>query len=264
MKQVLISCLVVILFTQCSRVPLTGRKAVTLLPESMMQSMASGQYTSFLSQNKPMQGTSDAEMVNRVSRNIISVVEQYFTKKGQADKLSGYKWEHKLVNDNVANAWAMPGGKIVVYSGILPITQNEAGLAAVIGHEVAHAIAKHGNERMSQALIAQGIQIAGAVALEKKPEMQNLFLQSYGLGSQLGLLAFSRKQESEADEMGMIFMALAGYNPTEAVEVWKRMALKSTGQAPPEILSTHPSNQTRIAKLTKLLPKVMQYYTARK
>jgi predicted Zn-dependent protease len=153
----------------------------------------------------------------------------------------------------------MPGGKIVVYSGLLPITQNEAGLAAVIGHEVSHALARHGNERMSNTLIAQGIQLAGAVALEKKPEMQNLFLQSYGVGSQLGLLAFSRRDENEADEMGMNFMSLAGYNPSEAINVWKRMSERG-GQQPPEFLSTHPSNATRISRLTAHLPKAMKYY----
>ncbi len=154
----------------------------------------------------------------------------------------------------------MPGGKIVVYTGLLPITQNEAGLAAVIGHEVAHAIARHGNERMSQSVVAQGIGIAGAIALEKKPEMQTLFLQSYGLGSQLGLLAFSRKQELEADRLGMIFMSIAGYNPAEAVNVWKRMAQGNGKQAPPEIMSTHPSNDTRIKELNKFLPEALKYY----
>jgi predicted Zn-dependent protease len=258
-KFILLVSIVTLCTMACHRVPLSGRKQLNLLPESMMINMAATQYTTFLSTNTPMQGTTDVEMVNRVSQRIVDQVTQYFTKKGEIKKLDGYKWEYKLVKSNEANAWAMPGGKIVVYAGLLPITQNEAGLAAVIGHEICHAIARHGNERMSQSVIAQGIGIAGAVALEKKPEMQQLFMQSYGVGSQLGLLAFSRKQEKEADELGMIFMALAGYNPAEAINVWKRMASLNK-QAPPEILSTHPSNQSRIDYLTKYLPKALNFY----
>jgi predicted Zn-dependent protease len=261
-KQIIFCASALLISGACNRVPMTGRRSITLLPESMMQSMASAQYATFLSTNKPAQGTTDAEMVNRVSKRIVDAVDEYFVKRNKKAQLAGYNWEYKLINQNEANAWAMPGGKIVVYSGLLPITQNEAGLAAVIGHEVSHALAKHGNERMTQNLIAQGIQIAGAVGLQNKPEMQNLFLQSYGIGSQLGLLAFSRQQESEADEMGIMFMSLAGYNPSEAVNVWKRMAARG-GQAPPEFLSTHPSNETRIAHLTKLLPKALKYYQPR-
>lgn len=260
MKKILIALVVFSTIHACKRVPLTGRKSMAMLPESMMQNMAASQYTSFLTTNKPVQGSSDAEMVDRVSTRIIKVVNDYFAKRNRTKELAGYKWEHKLIKDNVANAWAMPGGKIVVYSGLLPITQNEAGLAAVIGHEVSHALARHGNERMTQGLIAQGIQIAGAVALQEKPEMQNLFLQSYGIGSQLGLLAFSRKQESEADRMGLIFMSMAGYNPAEAVNVWKRMSQMNTGPKPPEFLSTHPSNERRIADLTKLQAEALKYY----
>ncbi len=261
MKKILLPLLLCLVgVNSCKRVPLTGRKQLTLLPETMMQSMASQQYATFLSTNKPSIGTSDAEMVDRVSSRIINVVKDFYAKRPKVGSLAGYNWEYKLINQNEANAWAMPGGKIVVYSGLLPITQNEAGLAAVIGHEVSHALARHGNERMTSGLIAQGIQIAGAVALQQKPEMQNLFLQSYGVGSQLGLLAFSRKQESEADRMGLIFMSMAGYNPTEAVNVWKRMAAMNTKQAPPEFMSTHPSNARRIADLTKLIPEAMKFY----
>jgi predicted Zn-dependent protease len=262
MKKVILAVAICIGVVGCGRVPMTGRKSINLLPESMMQNMAASQYTTFLTQNKPMQGTTDAEMVNRVSSRIVAAVTDYFTKRNKQSYLAGYKWEYKLIQDNVANAWAMPGGKIVVYSGLLPITQNEAGLAAVIGHEVSHALARHGNERMSQTLIAQGIQLAGAVALQQKPEMQNLFMQSYGVGSQLGLLAFSRRDENEADEMGMNFMSLAGYNPAEAINVWKRMSERG-GQQPPEFLSTHPSNATRISRLTAHLPKAMKYYVPR-
>jgi predicted Zn-dependent protease len=261
MKNILSTLIITCLLVGCgSKVIMTGRRQVKLLPESMMQNMAASQYASFLSTNKFVQGTTDAEMVNRVSKRIIGAVNDYYGKRNRMKDLAGYNWEYKLINQNVANAWAMPGGKIVVYSGLLPITQNEAGLAAVIGHEVSHALANHGNERMTQGLLAQGIQIAGAVALSKKPEVQNLFLQSFGIGSQLGLLAFSRQQESEADRIGLIFMSIAGYNPNEAVNVWRRMA--STGkQQPPEFLSTHPSNETRIAQLTKLLPEALKFYT---
>ncbi len=245
----------------CSRVPLTGRKQAAWIPSGQMQSMSYSQYSQFMRQNRPITGTKDAQMVKRVGQRISSAVTSYLHSKGLQKRVAGFKWEYNLVQSNQANAWCMPGGKIAVYTGILPITQTEAGLAAVMGHEVAHAIAKHGNERMTQALGVQLGTAAGQIALSNKnPQHQNLFNQAVGVGGQLGMLAFSRKHELEADEMGMIFMAKAGYNPQEAINLWRRMAANSKGQRPPEFLSTHPHESTRIAALQKVLKRAQVYY----
>ena len=248
--------LTTIVATSCSRVPLTGRKQAAWIPAGQMQSMSYTQYSQFMSQNRPINGTKDAQMVKRVGQRISGAVTSFLQSKGLQSRVAGFKWEYNLIQSNQANAWCMPGGKIAVYTGILPITQTEAGLAAVMGHEVAHAIAKHGNERMTQALGIQLGATAGQVALSNKnPQHRNLFNQAIGAGGQLGMLAFSRKHELEADEMGMIFMAKAGYNPQEAINLWKRMAANSKGQKPPEFLSTHPHESTRIAALQKVLKK---------
>lgn len=180
-------------------------------------------------------------------------------------RVEGFKWEFNLVDDNAVNAWCMPGGKVVFYTGILPITKTEKGLAVVMGHEVAHAIARHGNERMSQGLATQLGGVALGVALSNKPQQtQQIFNQAYGVGSTLGTLKFSRKHESEADKMGAIFMALAGYNPQESVELWRRMKASSGGAAPPEFMSTHPSHDTRIKDLQAYMPKALKYYRGSK
>ncbi|MCY7311921.1 MAG: M48 family metallopeptidase, partial [Chitinophagaceae bacterium] len=205
------------LLIACSNNALTGKKQLTLLPESELQTMAIGEYQTFLSSNKVVSASNnrDAEMVKRVGNRIVKAVETYYADKGMSDKLAGFKWETNLVEDKNVNAWCMPGGKIVVYTGILPVTQNEAALAAVMGHEVSHALLQHGNQRMSQGLLATVGQVALAVAVANKPqETQNLFLGAYGAGAQLGiLLPFSRKHELEADRYGLIWTAMAGYNP---------------------------------------------------
>ena len=246
----------------CTRVPITGRSQLNLIPESTMQSMAVQEYQSFLSQNKAVSPSvsKDAEMVRRVGGRIAQAVTTYMTQNNLGSEVANYKWEFNLVNDKQVNAWCMPGGKVVVYTGLLPVTQNESALACVMGHEVAHAIARHGNERMSQGLVAQGIQIAGAVALNKNPQAQNIFMQAVGVGGPLGLMAYGRQNELEADHLGLIFMAMAGYNPNEAVPFWTRMANAGSGQKPPELLSTHPSDDRRIAQLQKLMPEAMKYY----
>ncbi len=246
----------------CYTNPVTGRSSVNLVDEGTMRSLASKEYASFLSQNPPVasKGSRDAEMVQRVGSRLASAVKSYLDSKGQSSLIAGYQWEFHLVNNKEANAWCMPGGKVVVYSGIMPIVQNEAGLAVVLGHEIAHAISRHGNERMSQALLVQMGGEALSVALANKPaETQNIFASLYGVSSQLGTLAYSRKQESEADHVGLIFMALAGYNPNEAVPFWQRMAV-SGGPKPPEILSTHPADATRIKNLREWLPEALKYY----
>lgn len=248
----------------CSKNALSGKNQLTLLPESELQTMAVGEYQQFLSSNKVVAPSKnrDAEMVNRVGNRIVKAVEQYYADKGLSDKLTGFKWEVNLVDDKAANAWCMPGGKIVVYTGILPITQNEAALAAVMGHEVSHALLQHGNQRMSQGLLQQLGGVALSVAVANKPaETQNLFLGAYGAGTQLGvLLPFSRKHELEADRYGLIWTAMAGYNPEEAIYLWERMEQASNGQKPPEFLSTHPSEGRRIDQIREYLPEAMKYY----
>ena len=248
----------------CSKNALTGKSQFTLLPESQLQSMAVTEYQSFLSTNKVVaaSGNRDAEMVKRVGNRIIKAVEEHYAEIGKSDKLTGFNWEVNLVNDAQVNAWCMPGGKIVVYTGILPVTQNEAALAAVMGHEVSHALLQHGNQRMSQGLVQQLGGVALSVALSSKPaETQNLFMGAYGVGTQVGvLLPFSRSNELEADRYGLIFAARAGYNPQEAIGLWERMEKLSNGQKPPEFLSTHPSEGKRIRQLQELMPEALKYY----
>lgn len=251
----------ILFMSACSRVPITGRSQLNLIPESTMNQMAVSQYRSFLSENKVVSksGNKNAEMVQRVGSRIAQAVTTYFTNHNMADRIKNYKWQFNLVQSDEANAWCMPGGKVVVYTGLLPITKNETALAVVLGHEIAHAVARHGNERMSQQLIAQGIQVAGATALSKNPTTQNIFLQAFGVGGTLGLNAFSRRDELEADELGLIFMAMAGYDPREALPFWKRMAQMNKGNVP-VFLSDHPSDAKRINQIKRLLPTAMKYY----
>jgi predicted Zn-dependent protease len=246
----------------CATVPITGRRQLSLVPESTINSLAAGQYGEFISSHKLSVNAAGTRMVKVVGRNIQSAVERYFQEQNQIGKLRGYKWEFNLVEDSLVNAWCMPGGKVVVYTGILPYTKDENGLAVVMGHEIAHAIAQHGDERMSQGLIAQMGGVALSVALNDKPEQTKaLFMTAYGVGATVGvLLPYSRLQESEADRIGLIFMAMAGYDPHGALEFWKRMAQQSKGGAPPEFLSTHPSDETRIRNIESLLPEAMEYY----
>lgn len=256
--------LIIATIAACSRNPLSGKNQLTLLPESELQSMATTEYQQFLSTNKVVSSSNnrDAEMVRRVGQRITRAVEGYYAEKGWADKLAGFKWEYNLVDDKAVNAWCMPGGKIVVYTGILPVTQNEAALAAVMGHEVSHALLQHGNQRMSSGLLQQLGGVALSVALANKPaETQNLFLGAYGAGTQVGImLPFSRNHELEADRYGLIFTAMAGYNPQEAIGLWQRMEALSNGQKPPEFLSTHPAEGRRIEQLQQYMPEAMTYY----
>ncbi len=245
----------------CSKVPITGRRQMNMLPESQLMSMSLTAYQTFLSENKALaNGNQDTRNVREVGDKISKSVEKFLHDKGQSKRIKGFEWEFNVVDDPTVNAWCMPGGKVVFYTGILPITKTASGIAVVMGHEIAHAVARHGNERMSQGLIVQAGGIGLSVALSEQPELaQGLLLQSFGVGSQLGMLKFSRTHESEADKMGLIFMAMAGYNPQEAVEFWKRMAALG-GQKPPEFLSTHPSDETRIADLEEFMPEAMKYY----
>jgi predicted Zn-dependent protease len=242
---------------------ISGRKQLHLLPESQLQAMASQQYRSFLSQNRVVSASRDrdAEMVRRVGQRLTSAVTSYLRSKGAADQLEGYKWEYNLVDNKEANAWCMPGGKIVVYTGLLPYTRNEAALAIVVGHEIMHAVLQHGNARMSQGLLQQLGATGLSVALAQKPQQtQNILMQAYGVGSTVfGILPFSRRDESEADHYGLIIAAIAGYNPQEAVPFWQRMASQNKSK-PPAFLSSHPSDAQRIADIKKWMPEAMSYY----
>lgn len=255
---------VIATFVACSTNPITGRKQFKLVSEQELQAMATQEYRQFLSQNSTISPSADrdAEMVRRVGQRLANAIESFYRQQGMTDILAGYNWEFNLVNNKEANAWAMPGGKIVVYTGLLPITQNEAALANVLGHEISHAIFQHGNERMSQGLAQQLGGAALSVALSNKPAAtQNIFMQAYGVGSQVGvLLPFSRKHELEADRFGMRWAAMAGYNPREAISLWQRMEKMSGGQKPPEFMSTHPSEGRRIEQLEKYLPEALKYY----
>lgn len=247
----------------CSEVPITGRRQLSLVPASIVTSMSAQQYTQFLSESKVSADSQKVAMVKRVGQNIVAAVDEFCKTNCDENPFEGYQWEINLIEDQQVNAFAMPGGKVVVYTGILPTAQTEAGLATVMGHEIAHVFAGHGEERMSQGLLTQLGGVALSTALQKQPEQtQNLFMSAYGLGSQIGvLLPFSRLHESEADRLGLIFMAMAGYNPSEAVGFWTRMAaVKGDQAAPPEFLSTHPADETRIRKLQELLPEAMEYY----
>ena len=247
----------------CSSVPITGRKQLNIIPDSQMLSMSFQQYNDFINTNKLSTDANNTEMVKRVGSNIENAVQRYMSQNSMADRLDGYKWEFNLVESPDINAWCMPGGKVVVYTGILPITQNESGLAVVMGHEVAHAIAEHGGERMSQVLLTQLGGIALSEALSSQPQQtRDLWLGVYGLGAQVGvLLPYSRTHESEVDRLGLIFMSMAGYDPNVAVGFWERMAAQKQGQAPPEFLSTHPSDKTRIDDIKKNLPEALKYYS---
>jgi predicted Zn-dependent protease len=257
----IVLCGLVSLLSGCTEVEITGRKQFNIVPDSTMNSMSFQSYGEFLSAHKLSTNTEQTQMVKRVGSRIQNAVEQYCTNNNIKDRLAGYEWDFNLVEDPNVNAWCMPGGKVVVYTGILPVTQGETGLAVVMGHEIAHAFAKHGAERMSQGLLVELGGVALSAALKDKPELtKNLFMQSYGIGSQLGVLKYSRVHESEADHLGLIFMAMAGYNPQEAISFWQRMATQKTGAQPPEFLSTHPADQTRIQNLKALLPDAMKYY----
>ena len=257
-KNISISLVLIALVFSCATNPFTGKKTMALVSNDQLFPTAFAQYNQFLSENKVITGTADAAMVKRVGQKIAVAAERWLTANGHAGYLNDYKWEYNLVDDKAINAWCMPGGKIVVYTGILPVAKGEAGLAAIMGHEVAHALANHGQQRMSAAYVQQGVALAGNVVIQDD-KSRNAFNQYYGIGSQVGvMLPFSRSHETEADKIGLYLMAIAGYNPDEAAELWKRMSNQSSGQAPPELLSTHPSNESRIANLTSLAPTAKQ------
>lgn len=263
MKKKLIVFIFLAFILSCVQVPITGRKQVNLLSESDLMKMSLTEYKKFIDSHPIVPDTDpNTQLVKKVGKNIQAAVERFMnSNKKYKQRIAGYNWQFNLTQeDKTVNAWCMPGGKVMVYTGLLPVTQTETALAVVMGHEIAHAIARHGNERMSQQLALQtGGQVLSTVVGTQSATTQTIFNESYGIAAGLGALAYSRKHETEADKLGLVFMAMAGYNPAEAVEFWGRMAKASKGGGP-AILSTHPSDEARIAEIRKFLPKAMKYY----
>ena len=258
-KKYTLGLLALAFVVSCSKNPFTGKNTLALVPNSEILPSAFQQYGQFLSENKVISGTTDAKRVETVGTKIKVAAEKWLNANGYTGYLNDYQWEYKLVESKEVNAWCMPGGKIVVYSGLLPITQNDAGLATVLGHEVSHALSNHGQQRMSAGLLQQlGAAGVGVAIGNKSQQTQQIAMTAYGAVTEYGgMLPFSRNHESEADKIGLTLMAIAGYNPDQAIIFWERMAAKSaaSGQAPPEFASTHPSDATRIAALRELIPQ---------
>ena len=264
MKRLFFLIAAVILIGNCTTVPITGRRQLDLVPASQVITLSFDGYKQVLKDNKLSTNMEQTKIVKNVGLRIQHAVETYMAQHNLKDNLNGFQWEFNLLESPTVNAFCMPGGKVAFYTGIMPICKDEIGVAVVMGHEVAHAIANHGGERMSQGLIQQMGGVAIAVALKDKPgTTQQLAMSAYGAGSTVfGILPYSRLHESEADRLGLIFMAMAGYDPHEAPKFWERMASLSKGKTQPELLSTHPSDATRIQDLNKEVPEAMKYYKA--
>ncbi len=245
----------------CSKVPITGRKQFNMVPDGMISQLSLTTYRDFLSQNPPLpESNPKVAMVKKVGSGISAAVIKFLNDNGKKEKSTSFEWEFNLVESPEVNAWCLPGGKVVVYTGILPYSKDEAGLAVIMGHEIAHAVANHGGERMSQqlAVVAGGISLE--LAMQKQPsQTQDIFNLAYGVGSTLGTLAYSRTHEYEADKLGMVFMAMAGYDPTRALTFWEDMA-SIPGVSPPELLSTHPKSENRIRAIRDFIPKANNYF----
>ncbi len=259
----LVILLVMLLLAACAHVPVTGRNQLSLVSSQELIPQSEKAYREFLGKHKLCRDPDKVAMVKRVGNRIARAVEQYLAQNGKQDLIKGYNWEFNLVEDKQKNAWCMPGGKVVVYTGLLPICRDETGLAVVLGHEIAHAVANHAGERISQSMLLQmgGVALAAVVGSQTSISPRAV-LDLYGLGANVGvMLPYSRMQELEADKLGLIFMAMAGYDPRKALDFWQRMdvAAKKAGR-PPEFLSTHPSSVTRMQKIKEFIPEAMRYY----
>jgi len=251
-KKIQILFFAILIFSGCTTNPLTGQRTMAFVNNSSLFPQSFAQYQQFINENTVIKNTADADMVTRVGSRLASAAQRWLEREGYSQYLNGYRWEYNLVSDTTVNAWCMPGGKIVIYTGILPVTQTEEGLAVVMGHEIAHALLNHGQQRVSASILQQLGAVGVAVLTSRaSEEAQTLSMLGYALGSSLlGTLPFSREHESEADRYGLILMAIAGYNPDSAVPFWQRMAALGGGSTP-EFLSTHPSNTTRIRQLNE-------------
>jgi predicted Zn-dependent protease len=255
MSKQLVYLMLILFVYSCSTVPITERKRVNIVDDSQILPASFAQYENFLKENKLSTDAKLTSEIQNVGLRISKSVDRFMRANGMTAEANNYQWEFKLVQDDQMNAWCLPGGKVVFYTGILPVCKNTDGIAAVMGHEIAHAFAKHGQERMTSAYGKQLGGIAVAIGTSgQNYETQMLWNSIYGISSQVGMLAYSRTHETEADKLGMVFMIMAGYDPEEAIQLWKRMKDNSKGEAPPEFLSTHPSNDTRIEDLKKYLP----------
>ena len=253
--------LALLIIQSCATVPVTGRRQLSLVSNSEIIAESAAQYEQVLNESKLGTDAQQVEMVKRVGNKIKVAVESYMQTKGLASQLEGFNWEFNVIQDDkTVNAWCMPGGKVAFYTAILPICKDEDGVAVVMGHEVAHAIANHGRERMSQSMLQNGLLTSLGAAMGQNPsQTSQLLLQAVGAGTNIGLLKFSRDDESEADHIGLIFLAMAGYDPTTAPKFWERMSALSGGQQPLEFLSTHPSHETRIRDLQGWIPEALSY-----
>lgn len=261
MKRMMAFFALAVLVAGCATVPITGRRQLSLVSDSEVLSSSLSQYRSYMGKAKVSGNRIQAEQVERVGRRIADATERYLRANGLGKEVSSYAWEFNLVEDKEVNAFCMPGGKIVVYTGLMKLVGSDDELAVVLGHEVAHAVAKHSNERMSQQMVAQaGAAVVGFATAQRSAAIQSAASGVYGLGAQYGaLLPFSRKHESEADYMGLALMAMAGYDPAAAPAFWRKMSAKG-GSKTPELLSTHPSDSTRIAAIEKVLPEIRTKY----
>ena len=261
MKKIVFLTVLACIIVACSSVLLTGRRQLLLVPDADVLALSYQSYKEFLDTAPLSKNTTNTALVKKVGKNISTAVENYLRANGMEAEVTNYAWEFSLVQGAEVNAFCMPGGKVVFYEGILPLTQTEAGIAVVMGHEVAHAVAKHSSEQISQQMLLEyGAAITDALTANKSEVVRGSINTLYGIGAQVGVaLPFSRTHEYESDRLGLIFMAMAGYDPAEAVGFWERMAAAKTG-APLEFLSTHPSDANRIAKIKELLPEAMQYY----
>jgi len=262
LKKIALLTITLFILYGCATVPVTGRKQLSLVSSDEINAMAAQQYAEVIAKGPLSNNADQTDMIKRVGSRIQKGVEQYMKEKGASSQLTGFKWEFNLIQDDkTVNAWCMPGGKVAFYTAILPICKDETGIAVVMGHEVAHAIANHGRERMSQGLVQEfGMSTLGAAMGQNPGVTSQIFQQAVGMGSQVGMLKFSRSHESEADHIGLIFMAMAGYDPQQAPLFWERMSALSGGQKPPEFLSTHPADETRVKDLQGWMPEALGYY----
>ena len=260
MKKIVVLVVAVFLFSECSTVPITGRKRVNFVSDAQVLPASFAQYKGFLEENKISTNREMTNQIKEVGKNVSAAVDRFMRANNMIAEANSYKWEFNLIEDKTVNAWCMPGGKVVFYTGIMPICSNVNGVAAVMGHEVAHAFAKHGQERMSSGQLQQLGGIAVAIGTQNKdPKSQQIWNMAYGIGSTVGMLGFSRTHETEADKLGLVFMLMAGYDGKEAAEVWVRMSKRAGGKQGPEFLSTHPSNARRIQTLRDYLPTAKMY-----